>query len=72
MGILGPFPDIEGDCIFQFLGLFLEDPQPCEDVVWGIHDVVLDFDIKEELEVEVKTESYNKLNGFEVLSSKIW
>ena len=69
MGIPGPCPDIEGDCIFHFLGLFLEDPQPCEDVVWGIHDVVLDFDIKEELEIEVKTESDKKLKGFEVLPS---
>ena len=69
MGIPGPCPDREGDCIFHFLGLFLEDPQPCEDVVWGIHNVVLDFDIKEELEIEVKTESDKKLKGFEVLPS---
>ena len=55
MGIPDPCPDIEGDCIFHFLGLFLEDPQPCEDAVWGIHNEVLDFDIKEELEVEVQT-----------------
>ena len=69
MGIPGPCPDIEGDCIFHVLGLFLEDPQPCEDVVSGINDVVLDFDIKEEIEVEVKTESDRKLKGFSVLPS---
>lgn len=58
MSIPGPCPYIEGECISHFLGLFLEDPQPCEDVVWGIHDVVLDFDIKEELEVKVQTQLF--------------
>ena len=69
MGIPGPCPDIEGECIFHFLGLFLEDPQACEDMVWGIHDQIPDFDIKEELEVEVLTELYKKLKGFEILPS---
>ena len=36
-------------------------------MVWGIHDQIPDFDIKEELEVEVKAESYKKLKDFEVL-----
>ena len=69
MGTPGPCHEIEGDFIFNILGLFLEDPQPCEDVVWSIQDVVVDSDIKEELEVEVKRESNKNIKGFEVLPS---
>jgi hypothetical protein len=40
---------------FTFL---LEDSQACDDMVWGVQDQMFDFDIKEELEVEVQTQLF--------------
>ena len=45
------FPDIEGDCVLDYLWLRPQDPQASQNVVGSLSEQVLHLDIEEKLEV---------------------
>ena len=70
MSIPGTSTDVECHCISDFLWQGLEDPELCEDVVGGILQVVLDLDVKVQLEIKFQAKLYQELKCLEVATSK--
>ena len=63
----GTSSQVEGDCILNLLGLLPQQPHRCcEDVIRCILDQVLDFDVKEELEIVLEAKLGKHLKHFQV------
>ena len=62
--------DVEGDAVPDYFWLGLQDSQGGENMIWGINNVSLHFDVVEYLEIEGEAKPYKNLKDPQVLPSQ--